>query len=323
MARIEWNRPQDQFFEAGIDRGVIYVEDGPVVPWNGLASVDDSGESTVKEYYLDGIKYMAMVTPRDWAGTVKAYTYPDEFGELIGIDQMGDGFFVDSQAPDRFNLSYRTMVSAPNADNKKHYKIHLIYKVMASLGEFTNETLNAGGVEPVEFSFDLLATPIRIPGKRPSAHLIIDSRGLDSTILDAIEDLLYGNDEQEPVFPDIDDLIDMLTFSDTVKVVYNGDGTWTASGSNKNIQMLDNKGHFRIKNAPAEYISDDIYQFFGIESAAVMSLALDEDGIPYMRLAEGSTNIGIDSDGVPYFEADENGASIYTDTDGTPYVKYY
>lgn len=321
MAKIEWNRPSDQTFQAGVDRGVIYVDDGPVVPWNGLSSVSDSGESTTKELFLDGIKFLAVVSPRNWQGSLEAYSFPDEFGELIGISALTDGLFADSQAPDRFNLSYRTMISAPNDSPKQHYKIHLVYKVMASLSEFSNTTLG-DDVEPVSFSFDLSATPIRIPGKRPTAHIIIDSRNLDDTLLKEIEDLLYGNENQDPVFPDINVLIDMMTFSNDVVVVYNGDGTWTATGSRANIKMLDNDGHFRIKNAPAEFINEDIYQFFGIESPAVLSLLLDTDGIPYLAWAEGTTNIGIDSDGTPYVELGENDASLYSDTDLTPYVDF-
>lgn len=321
MAKIEWHRPSDQTFQAGLDRGVIYVDGGPVVPWNGLSSVSDSGESTAKEMYLDGIKFLAVVSPRDWKGSLEAYSFPDEFAELIGISELAEGFYADSQAPDRFNLSYRTMITAPNESDKKHYKIHLVYKVVASLSEFSNATLG-DSIDPVSFSFDLFATPVRVPGRRPTAHLIIDSRNIEDSLLKDIEDLIYGNDNQDPVFPDVNTLIDMLSFSKDVVVVYNGDGTWTATGSRANIKMLDNKGHFQIKNSPAEFISEDIYEFFGTESVAILSVALDTDGVPYFVWSDSTTNIGIDTDGVPYVATGISGASLLTDTDGTPYVEF-
>lgn len=322
MSKLEWNRPEDQTFQAGLDRGVIYVEDGPVVPWNGLSSVQDGGESEIKEYYLDGIKYLSTVSPRDWKGQLTAYTYPDEFGELIGIAEMGDGLYVDAQAHGRFNLSYRTMIAAPNLDSKVHYKIHLVYKVMASLGEFSYGTLSSESIDPTAFQFDLSAVPIKIPGQRPSSHIILDTRKMDELSLQNLEILLYGDETHDPAMPTIEQLVDLFRYAGAVLVVYNGDGTWTATGSNKNVQLLDQQGHFQIDNVAARYLDEDTYEFLGLESAAIIKLAADTDGIPYYAWGEGGSNLGIDSDGVPYFAVGSTAALIYEDTDGQPYYDF-
>lgn len=320
MSKLEWNRPQDQIFEAGLDRGVIYVEDGPVVAWSGLSSVDDEGESTIREFFIDGIKYLAMVSPRDWKGKLVAYTYPAEFAELIGVAEMGDGLYVDSQVPGRFNLSYRTMISAPAVDTIPHYKIHLIYKVMASLAGFTSETLTSDATDPTGFEFELSAVPIQIPGRRPSAHIILDTRKMTDSTRTQLEDLIYGSDTQEPTLPTIPQLVDLLNYGDEVIVVDNGDGTWTATGSNANIQILDDEGHFAIHNVAAEYLSEDIYRFLGVDgSPAQLALIADTDGVPYVKLAESNSNMGIDFDGVPYFMPGASTGVIREDTDGEFY----
>lgn len=258
MSKLEWHRPTDQSFESGLDRGVIYFSDGEAVPWNGLANVKDSGESEVKDLYLDGIKYLSTVSPRDWSGSLTAYTYPSRFGEVLGISSIGDGLYVDSQAHEQFNLSYRTVVGTPNAGKKVHHKIHLIYKAVAALSEFENNTLDPSSMEPVAFEFELSAVPIVIPEKRPTAHIVIDTRELDSTTQSQLEGLLYGTDTEDPSFPTITELIDLLRYSDDVEVVDNGDGTWTASGSNANIQV-DWNGRFNINNVDAEFLPDGEY----------------------------------------------------------------
>ena len=318
MPKLEWNRPEDQTFEAGLDRGVIYVEDGPAVAWNGLTNIDDDGSSNVKEFYVDGIKFLATVSPRDWKGKLTAYTYPNEFGGLIGIAELGDGLYVDSQAPGRFGLSYRTMVTTPAVDKKQHYKIHLIYKVMASLDGFANETWT-GSTDPTEFEFELSAVPIKIPGHRPSAHIILDTRKLDEVTIASLEDIIYGTDTQEAAMPTIEQLIDLMAFGDRVVVVDNGDGTWTATGSNLNVRLLDNQGHFQIDNVAAEYLTPEIYEFFGIDVITGFFIALDEDTIPFYEYGEGLPNLNIDTDGNPFYEVESAEALISEDEDGIPY----
>lgn len=321
MAKIEWNRPQDHVLEAGLDHGVIYVENGPAVPWNGLISVEDKGQSTMEEFFLDGVVFLVVVSPRKYEGSISAYTYPEEFSELIGYGELGDGLYADSQLPQPFHLSYRTMVGSPNVDNKQHYKIHLIYQTIAQLSDISYETLG-DSPEPSSFEFDLSAVPQRVRNALPSAHFIIDSRKISDENLAELEAILYGSDTVEARMPTVEQLIDLTSFGDMVVVVYNGDGTWTATGSNKNITMLDDI-RFKIDNVAAEYLSDTIYRFLGLEgSVAMFSVLADTDGEPYYILAEDGSNLGVDTDGTPYYGEDVFGATLDEDTDGTPYFSF-
>lgn len=260
MTQLQWGLPQDQIFEDGLDRGVLYLDDGTSAAWNGLVSVDDAGSSTTKEYYLDGVPYLSTVSPRDWKGSLSAYTYPDEFAELIGLVELGDGFYADSQVPDRFGLSYRTRVSAPNYNNESNYKIHLIYNVIASLSSFSNNTLT-DSISPEVFNFNLTAVPIVIPYLRPTAHFVIDGSKADPDNFSALETILYGDEDTDPALPTISELIDLLPFTSAVEVFYNGDGTWTAIGSARDIHEYSDDSTFRIDRVDATYLTDEIYEF--------------------------------------------------------------
>ena len=59
MSRIEWNKAGERYFEAGVDRGVLYPRTGPGVPWNGITAVaEDSSGGDVETLYYDGVKYL-------------------------------------------------------------------------------------------------------------------------------------------------------------------------------------------------------------------------------------------------------------------------
>lgn len=255
--KIQWYRPEDQSFENGLDRGVLYPYGSPAVPWNGLISVEDGGEASVKELWLDSIKYLVMVGARNWKGKLSAYTYPDEFGELIGVMELGDGLYADSQVPDSFCLSYRTLVQT-EIDQKQHYKIHLIYEAVATMTPFTNETLSASGSAPTAFDFDLNALPQPIPKARPTAHMIVDSRKVAPEDMEILEGMLYGTESTAPMFPTIQQLVDLLALGDNITIVDNGDGTWTATGANKNVQMTSATG-FQINNVNTVGPTNGVY----------------------------------------------------------------
>jgi hypothetical protein len=320
MSQLEWHRPQDFIFEAGLDRGVLYPEDDLAVPWNGLISVDDSGSSEISNFYLDGIAYLSVVSARDWKGRLAAYTYPDEFAELIGVGKLSDGLFADSQMPGRFGLSYRTMVSAPEVDTEQHYKIHLIYNAMASLGSFSNKTLSSGSAVPTEFSFDLTAVPMRVPQRRPTAHFIVDTRAVDPATIAELEGIIYGTESTDPMLPTIEDLIALLLVSGVV-VVYNGDGTWTATGSEDDIRFLDSFSRtFRIDNSSAVWLEvNDVYEF--TDAVGEITLGIDEDGTPYLDIGNTEGIVVLqDTDDVYYFDTGVGGFELLEDEDAVVYV---
>jgi hypothetical protein len=252
MAEIEWDLVGDRQFEAGLDRGVFYPPGGVGIPWNGLVSVDISAESgTTSPMYVNGLKVHNLVIPGDYSGNLKAYTYPDAFMEYEGTVEFAQGVYLAEQPPKPFGLSYRTLVA--NADGAVHYKIHVLYNLTAIPDTVNNETLN-DNVSPVLFGWKLSGVPVLHEGRRPSVRYTFDSARMNPGALETIEGILYGTPSTDPTLPDITTLLASVM----IVLVDNGDGTWSATGPDYAISMLD-ATTFQIEDANGEYIDANNY----------------------------------------------------------------
>jgi hypothetical protein len=233
VARLSWNDAGESLFEKGLDRGVLYLTDRSGVPWNGLRSVEeDPGGELTEPLYFDGIKYLDRQKFGDYSAVLTAITFPEVFLEYEGIVDMGDGLFADDQPPKPFSLSYRTLVGNDIKGLAFGYQVHLLYNLTAIVQPKSRNTLN-DDPELTEFSWQLDGVPVHISGYRPTAHLILDSTLLELPILQKLEDILYGDDEDDATLPDPDALISAL-----VEIIDNGDGTWTAIGPDSAVHML-------------------------------------------------------------------------------------
>jgi hypothetical protein len=96
----------------------------------------------------------------------------------------------------------------------------------------------------VEFKFDLVCTPVKLPGYRPTAHYVIDTRGMSPSTLTQLETLLYGDNASMPTPTE---LYDIMNFGDAIVVTSHSNGTFDIEASSDNIQMLD-FDHFQITN---------------------------------------------------------------------------
>ena len=108
--RLKWDAPSKPQIEQGLDRAVIYFNDGRSVVWQGLTSVEETGGEAVSTYYVDGVPFLFLPKPKEFSATLKSYTYPDELHETIGIIETPNGLLLDSQMSDSFCLRYRTRV---------------------------------------------------------------------------------------------------------------------------------------------------------------------------------------------------------------------
>src|SRR3954452_7980951 len=96
MPALSWDQVEDRRFETGVDRGVLYI-DGRGGAWNGLRSVEDATARSVKSFYQDGIKFLDHQVLEEFSGSLTAYTYPDEFEEIVGVTPDPTGFYVHDQ----------------------------------------------------------------------------------------------------------------------------------------------------------------------------------------------------------------------------------
>lgn len=209
--RVTWD--SDQSYSLGVSNGVLYTENSPGVPWNGLVSVTDNGDDAPTALYLDGQKVADRSVPSTFAGTISAFMYPDEFDSCIGVV---DG--VSAQPRQPFSFSYRS-----------NSELHLVYNALASAGSDDYSTLSESPTA-LAFSWEFTTLPIDIPAGRPSAHLVIMLDYAQPEAISALEDIIYGDDVNDASMPDPATILEIFESYTTLRITDNGDGTWTATG---------------------------------------------------------------------------------------------
>lgn len=220
MAALTWDETGKRYYETGVRKGVLYVQDKSGtypkgVAWNGLTAVTESPSGADSNpLYADDIKYLDLRSAEEFGATVEAYTYPDEFAECDGTAELADGVTIGQQARKSFGLCYRTVLGNDIANDAYGYKLHLIYGATAAPSEKGYQTVN-DSPEAITFSWELTTTPVNVTGMKPTALITIDSTKADATKLKALEAILYGSDEKEPRLPLPDEVKTLMTTPST------------------------------------------------------------------------------------------------------------
>lgn len=197
MSRIEWNKPGERFFEAGVDRGVLYPRLGQGVPWNGLVSVSESTSGgDIEPLYFDGIKYLDIASYEDFQAEVSAFSAPAEFAACEGQKTLSPGLFVTQQPRQTFGMCYRTLIGNDLVGTDYGYKLHIVYNCTAAPSGRTNQTL-AGNVAPSTRTWSIHTVPPPATTFRPTAHLVVDSTLVNPYLMADLETTLYGRDATE------------------------------------------------------------------------------------------------------------------------------
>lgn len=264
MTVLQWDQIGDRVFESGVDRGVLYFPEGGGVAWNGIISVSESPNATVRPVYFDGVKSDDIVTPGDWAGTLNAYTYPEEFLRFEGVLEDQSGFWVADQPNLTFGLSYRTKVGDDVLGLDLGYKIHLLYNLTAIPSAKAYATLTVDPT-PINFSWSLSSIPENIDGYRPTAHVIIDSRTMDPYLLQDVEDLLYGDEDGVPTLPPLKGFHAFVRNWNRLIITDNLDGTWTAESRTDGYITMLSDTEFEITTDSAEYLDAVTYEISSSE----------------------------------------------------------
>lgn len=260
MTRLLWGRAGERTFERGLNRGVLYLSDNSGVVWNGLTAVDeDLSDDTTNPLYFDGTKYHDDQTTGDYSATLKAFAYPDQFVEYEGEVSIGQGLSTEYQMVKTFGLSYKTLIGNDLVGDDYGYKIHLVWNLTATPEGVTEQT-EAGQVILTDFSWGIFAVPTTLAGYLPTAHVILDSTLLDPHLLADVERILYGTDEEEARLPSLEELSEfILNWVPDITIVDNGDGTWSAIGSEEFIIML-NPTTFQLNGVTGAYLDADTYE---------------------------------------------------------------
>ena len=216
MAKLVWDESGKRLYETGVEKGVLYVqgENGQYqngVAWNGLTAVTESpsgAEPTA--LYADDIKYLELFSAEEFGATIEAYTYPEEFEACDGSASLGTGVTIGQQDRKAFGICYRTVVGNDVKGNEHGYKLHLVYGAKAKPSEKAYATVN-DSPEAVTFSWEVTTTPVNVAGFKPTATVTIDSTKIQPDKLKAIEDKLYGTQDQEPTLLMPDEIKQIIT----------------------------------------------------------------------------------------------------------------
>lgn len=206
MAVLTWDATGEHFYETGVRKGVLYIQNangtyGTGVAWNGLTAVTESPSGAeATPIYADDIKYLNLYSVEEFGATIEAYTYPDEFAECDGSVSPVAGMSIGQQSRKSFGFCYRTVLGNDVAAEDYGYKLHILYGCKASPAEKSYQTIN-DSPEAITFSWEITTTPVDVTGFKPTACVIIDSTKCDATKLAALEATLYGSENGNPTLP--------------------------------------------------------------------------------------------------------------------------
>lgn len=203
--KLVWDQVGEKLYETGVDRGVLFpMVNGAYAAgeaWNGLISVDEqpSGAEPTP-LYANNHKYLELLSTEEFGMTIGAYTFPAGFRQCLGAKEIAPGVWVTQQARASFGMAYRTLIGNDTEKTAHGYKIHLVYGATAKPAEKSNKSINESP-EATEMSWECSTVPVEVPNCDPTAHIEIDSTTISDDKLKAIEDILYGTDNQASRLP--------------------------------------------------------------------------------------------------------------------------
>ena len=214
---LHWDGVGEKQYEAGVDRGVLFVTDstgayGDGVAWNGLTAVNESPSGAEEnKYYADNIKYASILSAEDFGYTIEAYQSPKEFDVCDGTASIVTGVTIAQQTRKAFAFVWRTLIGNDVADlGDAGYIIHIAYGCKAQPSEKSRGTVNESP-EPTTFSWTVATTPVNVSGFKPTAHLQINSMNVDADKLTAFEEIIYGTGSTQPRLPLPDEVASLFS----------------------------------------------------------------------------------------------------------------
>lgn len=237
MPALTWDDIGERFYETGVDHGVLYIPDATGVysdgvAWNGLVTITESPSGAEPNaQYADNIKYLNLFSAEEFAATIEAFTYPDEFAQFDGLAEPSPGVMIGQQARGSFGLSYRTKIGNDLEGDDHGYKLHLLYGCKASPSEKAYTTIN-DSPEAITFSWEVSTTPAPVTGLKPTSLIVVDSTTASAAQLAELEALLYG-DTVAAKLPTPDEVVAIFGGSAAVATGATAGipGAWTPAGS--------------------------------------------------------------------------------------------
>ena len=206
MPKLKWDQTGERLYETGVDKVVLFPMEstgqyGQGVAWNGISAVNESPSGAeATPLYANNGKYINLISNEDFAATIEAFMYPDEFEECDGSKEIAPGVVIGQQKRKVFGLAYRTLLGNDVDGNDHGYKLHLVYGCLAAPSEHNHSTVN-DSPEAGTMSWSVSTTPVEVADAKPTATVTIDSTKADKAKLKKLEDMLYGTDQAESKLP--------------------------------------------------------------------------------------------------------------------------
>ena len=206
FAPLAWDETGKKLFETGVSNVALYPQDsngtyGTGVAWNGVTTISESpsgAEATT--LWANNGKYLNLYSVEEYASSIEAYTYPDEFAECDGSAEIAKGVSIGQQTRKSFGLAYKTLIGSDTDGNDHGYKLHLVYGCKAAPSERSHATVN-DSPEALSFSWEISTTPVSVSGHKPTASVEIDSTKVDAAKLTAFEKILFGSGTEAARLP--------------------------------------------------------------------------------------------------------------------------
>lgn len=237
--KLAWGEIDDQTYEAGLDRGVLYVDGLDGVAWNGLINVTESpsgGEA--RPLYIDGIKYLNLASGEEFAGNITAFYSPEEFDLCDGSLALKPGVLANQQVRRPFCFSFRTRIGNASAGQDFGYKIHIVYNALATPSIRKYSSLS-DSIDLLNLNWQITTRSIPVPYHGPTAHVTIDSTKISPGSLLVLEEILYGSTLQDARVPFPDEIIAIVVNDVPFIVTDFGDGTYSVQGSSYDLIEAD------------------------------------------------------------------------------------
>lgn len=221
MTALSWDQTGERIYETGVSKGVLYIPDGSGAysegyAWNGLSKITEAPTgAAATPQFADNIKYLNLVSIEEFAATIDAFTYPQEFEQCEGVVELSSGVAIGQQVRKTFGLSYQTLIGNDVEATDYGYKIHLVYGALAAPSQRDYDTVNDTPAAQA-LSWAITTTPVNVTGKRPTASLVINSTLVDATALQNLENILYGTAGEDPRLPLPDEVAALFAGTTTV-----------------------------------------------------------------------------------------------------------
>lgn len=222
----------------GVDRGFIFFETTPGVPWRGILDVDVSEtDASIESYYVDGKK----IGQRFHKGVFNA-----------SVTSFDDPYAYMDDADEVYGFSYRETYLM---GGKEYYRLHIIHGVTIRYLSSVRETINPTSPDATTYAWEIDSLDTDLRDDIFGSHLILDSSQIYPWSIRDVEKVLY----KEARIPPIDEMLEIFGLMNLL-IIDHGDGTWSAVGHDTMIGMLDST-EFQIVSDTIDFHEDDPQTF--------------------------------------------------------------